>query len=295
MPYCFVDDHFPDHPKAKRAGGDACWLWVCGYAWVQRNLTGGRIPKAAVPSLSDRRSPMRLARRLVEVGLWHEDGDDFVMHDYVPRNPTAERARSHKESQKDRSAAGRVGARARWHGANQGANGDANDAICDAIASESHEEIASESHPNRISEGAESHANGERAHAYPGAPDRVSPIPQTHSYPSRGEHQGVAAASAPEKEKSQDKTPGQPPDIVARRWLDLWPVKLLPTAREALALCRKHVAEHLVDECIGHVASKNPRPKSPRYLCTTVADWAQQRGANLSDEAIAELTGKAAG
>jgi hypothetical protein len=88
MSWFKLDDHFPDHPKILAAGGDAAWLWVCGGCYCARHLTDGLIPKAAVPRLSDRRNPMKLAQRLVEVGLWIDRGDHFGMHDYLEFNPS---------------------------------------------------------------------------------------------------------------------------------------------------------------------------------------------------------------
>lgn len=89
MPWVYLDDRFPEHVKVERAGGDAAWLFVAGLCYVNRNLTGGTIPKTAVPRLTDRKSPMRLAERLVDVGLWEDEGDDFRIHDYEHQNRSA--------------------------------------------------------------------------------------------------------------------------------------------------------------------------------------------------------------
>lgn len=124
MAWIYVDDAFPDHPKVVEAGGDAGWLWLCGMAYVKRYGTGGTIPKAQVPKLSDRRAPQKLARRLVDAGLWHDDGDAYRVHDYGDWN----------KPQESRSAAGRKAAKARW-AREAHANGNAN---AYADASESH-------------------------------------------------------------------------------------------------------------------------------------------------------------
>ena len=47
----FLDDKFPEHPKALAAGDAACWLYVCGLAYIRRNGTAGVIPKAAAHRL----------------------------------------------------------------------------------------------------------------------------------------------------------------------------------------------------------------------------------------------------
>lgn len=123
MAWVYLDDQFPDHPKVALAGGDAGWLFVCGLAYVKRYGTEGRIPKSQVPKLSDRKGPAKLARRLVEVGLWEDDGEHYAIHDYSDWN----------KPQASRSAAGRKAAQARWS-RERSANADAN-------ASESHSDL----------------------------------------------------------------------------------------------------------------------------------------------------------
>jgi hypothetical protein len=109
--------------------------------------------------------------------------------------------------------------------------------------------------------------------------------------PSAPDHAQPDAQAVLANGREMSSTSGKPQaDPVAERWLEVWPVRRLAAARDALALCRKHAGESVIDEAIGHVAAMNPRPKSPRYLCVIVADWAQQRGAGLSAEALAELT-----
>jgi hypothetical protein len=123
MTWANVDDLFPEHPKVLAAGGDAAWLYICGLCFTNRNLTEGRIPKAVVPRLSDRKAPARLAQRLVEVGLWHEDRDAYVIHDWEKYNEGAEAVKARKEQ-------ARNAARTRWSGrpksaqSNAGSNAD---------------------------------------------------------------------------------------------------------------------------------------------------------------------------
>lgn len=107
MTWANVDDLFPEHPKVIKAGGDAAWLYICALCFTNRNLTEGRIPKAVVPRLSDRKAPMRLAKRLVDVGLWHDEGDAFVIHDWDKYNEGAEKVKARKEQ-------ARNAARAKW-------------------------------------------------------------------------------------------------------------------------------------------------------------------------------------
>lgn len=121
MAWVYLDDQFFDHPKAMRAGGDACWLFVCGLGYCRRQETDGRIPKAAVPMLSDRKQPMKIAGRLVDVGLWVDDGEFFLVHDYTDWN----------RPQESRRAAARKAAKARWDAER---NADASDTHSKRIA-----------------------------------------------------------------------------------------------------------------------------------------------------------------
>lgn len=99
-----VSDRLPEHRKFVAAGGDAGWLWICGMGYASRNRTDGRIPANVVPRLSDRRQSLRLAAKLVEVDLWHRIGhkcprcpqpasNEFIIHDYLDVNRSAERIR----------------------------------------------------------------------------------------------------------------------------------------------------------------------------------------------------------
>lgn len=140
MAWIYLDDQFPDHPKVVTAGGDAGWLFVCGLAYCRRQGTSGAIPKGLVSRLSDRRAPTKLAKLLVEVGLWEDHGDHFQVHDYDDWN------RSHES----RSEAGRKAARARWDKQrNADASDDANASERNANVSEPHmpQDALSLSHP----------------------------------------------------------------------------------------------------------------------------------------------------
>ena len=120
MPFVYLDDQFPDHPKVIRAGADAAWLFVCGLAYSRRYGTGGAIPTAQVSKLTTLRNPLKLAGRLCAERLWEVIRDGFQIHDYDDWNRTAD----------SRSEAGRKAAHARWHGKS--------DAVRNANASNPH-------------------------------------------------------------------------------------------------------------------------------------------------------------
>jgi hypothetical protein len=116
-----VANGFPEHRKIEAAGGDAGWLWVCAMGYCSRNFTDGMIPIGMVPRLSDREDPKQLAKRLLEVGLWHAAGHNcgkcvqpdarhYIVHDYLDHQTSAAKAREVSEK---RAVAGRKGGQAK--------------------------------------------------------------------------------------------------------------------------------------------------------------------------------------
>ncbi len=95
-------DDLATHPKFVAAGGDAAWLYICGQCYSSGHLTDGRIPKAMVPRLSDRRHPDRLAAELVKVGLWEDAGDHYQQHDYTEMQTTREEREAGRDDARER-------------------------------------------------------------------------------------------------------------------------------------------------------------------------------------------------
>jgi hypothetical protein len=108
MTWVRVDDHLPDHPKVLALGRDrmaAMGLWLIGNCYAARHLTDGFIPLAALPTGSS-----RLARLLVNVGMWAEIRGGYKIHDYDEYQPTkarvlAERAKNRERLQRWRNTA----------------------------------------------------------------------------------------------------------------------------------------------------------------------------------------------
>lgn len=107
MSWAKFDDQFPHHPKILRAGPEAAWLHVCGVCWSARYLTDGRIPKSAIATLSSVREPDRFAVTLVEVGVWHDRGDFYEIHDYLEYNPSKADELARREAARNRQASHR--------------------------------------------------------------------------------------------------------------------------------------------------------------------------------------------
>ena len=82
------DDNFPHHPKARRAGPEACWLFVCGVLHCNRFTTNGFIDALDLDILYPcpewaRGHVEELAERLVKAGLWELVKGGWQIHDYA--------------------------------------------------------------------------------------------------------------------------------------------------------------------------------------------------------------------
>ena len=104
MPWVRLDDGFADHPKVERAGPLAAWLHVVAMCYCARHLTDGRIPKATARRLADIPSPGRHIDTLVAVGLWDEDGDDYVLHDFLEYQPSRADVEADRKAARERMA-----------------------------------------------------------------------------------------------------------------------------------------------------------------------------------------------
>jgi hypothetical protein len=104
MPWVKVDDAFADHPKVVQAGPLAAWLYVAGLCYCGRLLTDGFIPRGQVRKLADVPGALKLAARLVEVGLWEEYPDGYRVHDYLDYNPSREQVAADRAATRERVA-----------------------------------------------------------------------------------------------------------------------------------------------------------------------------------------------
>lgn len=102
MSWFKVDDRLCFHPKVLAAGNAAMGLWVRAGSWCagfpERN---GKVSAEILKSLGA--SP-RDANRLVEVGLWSKDGDDFQFHDWEEFQPSKAQVDAKKEATRKRVA-----------------------------------------------------------------------------------------------------------------------------------------------------------------------------------------------
>lgn len=113
MPWGRVDDHHYRHPKVNELDeglrkGCLALYWLA-ISWCNDHLTDGRVPAGIVRTLGGDTAE---ALELVHVGLWEMDGSGYRVHDFLDFN----KSKAEVEQEKvQRAAAGRSGARARWH------------------------------------------------------------------------------------------------------------------------------------------------------------------------------------
>jgi hypothetical protein len=102
-----IDDNAPDHRKQLAAGPAACWLWVCGLCYANRQpARDGFIPEAKALILYPLPNVKREIAKLVEVKLWDRADGGYQIHDYADYQPNAAVIEARREA---RSAAGRAG------------------------------------------------------------------------------------------------------------------------------------------------------------------------------------------
>jgi len=120
-----LDDALIDHRKIFRAGdligkngpAIAIGLYAVGLMWTNKHLTDGVLPTEVVKRFRHVDSPLAVAAALVRAGLWERSNGTFRVHDFHDHNPQAAAVRETREElRKVRSAAGKLGAKAKWSG-----------------------------------------------------------------------------------------------------------------------------------------------------------------------------------
>lgn len=128
MTWVKLDDDFYQHPKVVRVGPLGLALQVAALCYSNHNGTRGHLPYGIVPrllcldgiGLAEKTDPARpfsvghdpdaaeVAGWLVEAGIWIDQGDSYLIHDYdVYQTPP-------DDLKAKRSEAGRKGAAKRW-------------------------------------------------------------------------------------------------------------------------------------------------------------------------------------
>lgn len=131
MAWVRIDEEFYDHPRWAEAPGDSIALWLAAMAWCNRNDSiHGFIPAAKTSGLVNVRNVKRTCADLVERGAFEPTAGGYIIHDYEDY----QQPEKVKEIREKKVAAGKAGAKARWHP--NGIAGAIADGMADAIANE---------------------------------------------------------------------------------------------------------------------------------------------------------------
>lgn len=90
MSFAQFHDGFYRNPKVRAAGPDAAWMWAASIGYANERLTDGFIPTVALHDLValDAKPRLKLAAKLVEVGLWESCEGGWMIHDFLNWNPS---------------------------------------------------------------------------------------------------------------------------------------------------------------------------------------------------------------
>jgi len=116
MTWVKLDDLFPDHPKVRRAGPAAAWLYIAGICYCARHLTDGLIVDVALAGLGQygEQRARKLAEALVAAGLWEREDGGYRVHDYLSFQPSRQVVERQRETKRRAGeAGGQASARAR--------------------------------------------------------------------------------------------------------------------------------------------------------------------------------------
>jgi hypothetical protein len=100
MPWFRLEDSFANNPKVTRAGNAATGLWVRCATYSAQYLTDGHIPADVARGFGRPRE----ITALVDSGLWVDNGDGYLMPDYLDYNPSREQVLAERAAARERQA-----------------------------------------------------------------------------------------------------------------------------------------------------------------------------------------------
>lgn len=114
MTWFKVDDQWLRHPKTQALSKDGKLLWLAGGLHCAAHLTDGVILKTSLRLIAAEADvkPTTVAE-LIAVGLWHEEADRYVVHQWLDYQPSresveGERAKARERMKNKRSSSGEV-------------------------------------------------------------------------------------------------------------------------------------------------------------------------------------------
>lgn len=106
MSWFRVDDKAAFHRKVLKAGNEAFGAFARMGSWSSDHLTDGRVPIETALLIANE----HVLQKLCFVGLLEPDGADFVIHDFLDYNPSAEEIREERAHNAEvKAKAGRAG------------------------------------------------------------------------------------------------------------------------------------------------------------------------------------------
>lgn len=114
MAWVRIDDQFTEHPKLVEAGPLAVAMQMAGLCYANRQLTDGLLPRKIVarfmpsvcfdPETGEEITWKDVARRLVEIGVWDEVDEGYLIHDYLEYQPSRAEVEAEREAARQRMA-----------------------------------------------------------------------------------------------------------------------------------------------------------------------------------------------
>jgi hypothetical protein len=120
MPWVKLDDTFYDNPTNRSLGPAGRDLFVAGLAYCAKGLTDGVIPKGDLQLvLAQAQAKRSLVDRLIGAGRWSDEGDHFLVSEYLTYQPSKAKVLADREHEREKKRRQRqAGARASRQGAN---------------------------------------------------------------------------------------------------------------------------------------------------------------------------------
>lgn len=104
MSWLKIDDGFVEHFRVDPLSDRAFRLHVAALCHCSRNLTDGHVSTKNVRVLRARsnNAGVKHVDELLEAGLWVQNGDGYVIRDYLDYNPSAEKVRQERSKAAER-------------------------------------------------------------------------------------------------------------------------------------------------------------------------------------------------
>lgn len=251
-----MDHDFFLHRKVERLSKDAKLVFIAGLAHCSRELSDGFISAGAAlrTILAAVDAKPRAVNELVDAGLWHKEGDGFVVHDYHDYQPPAEQVRKQRRDHAERMR--------RWRNKRDGPS----DASRDASTSPSRDASR-----DGVSDAGCDGVSDTARDAFNSNSNNLSLSTVTNDGRWNGCGEEKLEAKDPFVERVVTAVGDSP--------------KVRRDATAAVHHWRSYLDSRLIDEAIGRAEHADQRPRSVAYFDTTVQRTALSRGVRPPESA----------